>query len=120
METQSDMQPAPRQGFRRGRSGNPSGQTRTRRRSAEFAGEFRRVHGREPTLIESVTVRNAAALAARLEGNRIPVEDIVRCCNALTRLLAKLKLDREVKPDNPQSARSVPSLGEIRARRAKG
>ena len=92
--------------------------TLTMRWSADLLAEFTRVRGRPPTPVEIISIKNAGALAARIAANKIPATEQVRAGNLLSRLLAKLKLDREVKPDNPKSSRSVPTLPEIQARRA--
>ena len=105
-------------GFRKGVSGNRTGVTLTMRWSADLLAEFTRVRGRPPTPVEIISIKNAGALAARIAANKIPATEQVRAGNLLSRLLAKLKLDREVKPDNPKSSRSVPTLPEIQARRA--
>jgi hypothetical protein len=91
-----------RVGFKKGRSGNPAGTTRTQERLAELVSEFRRVQGCEPTVVQMVTLRNAAAIVARLArpGSN---EDLVRLS---AKLMARLGLD--AKPEAPTGARHVP------------
>jgi hypothetical protein len=105
--TQEQSQPAskaPREyPFKPGRSGNPGGVSRAERRYRAFLDVFIEVHGRRPNPIESASLRNAAALASRIEGNRIPIEEQVRAGNLLARLVEKLGLDRTPKPEAPKT-----------------
>jgi len=96
--TQPQLQPHE---FKPGRSGNRSGKTRTERRYQAFLEVFQDVHGRKPNPIENASLRNAAALASRIEGNRIPIEEQVRAGNLLARLVEKLGLDRTPAPAAP-------------------
>jgi hypothetical protein len=101
MDTQTDTQTppqAPAHRYRKGRSGNPSGVSRTQRIYVEMAALYVTIHSRQPNRVEVVSLRNAAALSARIEGNRIPVEEIVRAGNLLARLTEKLGLDRRPEP----------------------
>jgi len=97
--TQSDAQAKPREyNFKPGKSGNPGGVSRAERRYQAFLEVFHGVHGRKPNAVENTSLRNAAALAARIEGNRIPIEEQVRAGNLLARLVEKLGLDRTPAP----------------------
>jgi hypothetical protein len=97
----------------RGVSQNPTGWTRTKQRTAEIEAEFRRIHGRAPTVIEMIAVRNAGALAARVEGNtRISADDAVRLTNTIGRVLARLGLN---KPEKRRPAKA-PSLSDMLSR----
>src|SRR5262249_35023107 len=84
--TQTERQ-APAHRYRKGRSGNPSGVSRTERIFREMAPLFETIHGRKPNRVEVASMRNAAALSARIEGNRIPVAEQVRCGRLLARLV---------------------------------
>ncbi len=90
-------------GFMPGTSGNPRGVSRAELRFREFVGEFERIHSREPNKIEIVSLRNAAALASRIIGNKIPIEEQVRAGNLLARLIEKLGLDRTPAPAAPKT-----------------
>jgi hypothetical protein len=84
--------------FQPGKSGNPGGVSRAERRYQAFLDVFQGVHGRKPNPIENTQLRNAAAVASRIEGNRIPIEEQVRAGNLLARLVEKLGLDRKPEP----------------------
>jgi hypothetical protein len=108
MDTQIAPQSSPHRrpgnpNWKPGVSANPSGKTRAMIRTAEFMELFRRVHGRDSNVVEATQVKNAGALAARVEANRTKVEDQVRCGNLLVRLLASLKLDRTPAPQAPKT-----------------
>jgi hypothetical protein len=89
--------------FKPGRSGNPSGKTRTQLRTAEFMDLFREVRGRAPNVVEATTIRNAGALAAKVEQAKTSAEDVVRCGRLLAQLLAQLGLDAKPSPPAPKS-----------------
>src|SRR5215831_3213426 len=105
IDQQPTRQRAPREyPFKPGRSGNPSGLTKTRLRTAEFMGLFREVHGREPSVVEATTLRNAGALASKIENSKTSAEHVVRCGRLLAQLLNTLGLDRKPEPAAPKSA----------------
>jgi hypothetical protein len=84
-------------------------------RTEEFTEEFRSRHGREPSAVERVNLRNAGAMAARIEWTRTTVEDQVRCSNALRRLLLQLGLGQAPasKPAVEASAHARTILAEM-------
>lgn len=100
-----------------GKSANPGGVSRAERRYTAFLEQFREVHGRAPTATETTSLRNAAALASRIEGNRIPIEEQVRAGNLLARLVEKLGLDRKPEPA-PKSG--LEALHEALERKSNG
>jgi hypothetical protein len=112
METGMDDQTATQSVSRRhthsglwkpGRSPNPGGISRAQRRYEAYLPVFVEVWGRQPNPIEVSQLRNAAALGARIEGNKLGVEDQVRAGNLLSRLVEKLGLDRRPAPEAPKT-----------------
>jgi hypothetical protein len=79
-----------------GRSGNPSGRTRTQVRAEEFFAEFRSRHGREPSAGEAAQIRLAAKLAAKFERTRGEDEDLARMAGHLMRALRRLGLEAPI------------------------
>jgi len=79
--------------------------SRTERVYREMAALFESIHARKPNRVEIASLRNAAALSARIEGNRIPIEEIVRAGNLLSRLVEKLGLDRTPAPAESRTPR---------------
>ena len=89
--------------FKKGQSGNPSGMTNARRRTAELVAEFAAVHGRQPTNSERMRIRGAANLAAKLESDRRRSQDPSRDQNALDRALSRLGLSTKPVRATPAS-----------------
>jgi hypothetical protein len=108
---QQDAQRKPREyNFKPGVSGNPGGVSRAERRYKAFLAQFREAHGRAPRATEITSLHNAAVLASRIEGNRIPITEQVRAGNLLTRLLDRLGLSGAPAPAAPKTP--VQSLEE--------
>jgi hypothetical protein len=105
-QSANQLPPQPWWQFERGKSGNPSGMTRTRVRTAELFEAFRERHGREPTAGEAVQVRTAGKLAAKCERNRGGHdEDLARMVGHLNRTLRRLGLDMQPAPAKPPPMR---------------
>jgi hypothetical protein len=101
---QQEAQRKPREyNFKPGVSGNPGGVSRAERRYKAFLEQFHGVHNRKPNATETTTLHNAAALASRIEGNRIPITEQVRAGNLLTRLLDRLGLSGTPAPAEPKT-----------------
>ncbi len=94
VEPQASLQRSPREfPFKPGKSGNPSGLSRTETRYREFLALYVEVHKRRPNAVENAMLRNAGACAARAEDKRrAKVEHIVRCGRLLQSLLVTLGL----------------------------
>jgi hypothetical protein len=90
-----------------GTSGNPTGMTRTERRTAEFLTQFRERHGREPAAGEAVQIRLAGKLSAKLENPRARsgAEDFSPLVGHLCRTLRHLGL-APAKPPSPRIERA--------------
>jgi hypothetical protein len=78
--------------FQPGRSGNPSGMTASRQRTAELFDEYRTVYGREPAASDAARLRAAGKLSAKLD-RVISDEDASRMTRNLNWTLARLGLN---------------------------
>jgi hypothetical protein len=114
MDTQAGNQ-APRQAngfstrFPPGKSGNPSGKTKSQARLDEIMAAFRTTFSREPSAVEMISIRSAAKLAAVAGDRRVDGVTATRASNSLARMLRLLGLASPPKqPKRPPPAR--PSL----------
>jgi hypothetical protein len=115
---QNDPQPATQPvqlreyNFRAGKSGNPSGVTVTMRRTAELRAMFVEMRGREPNAIEAITLREAGALAARIERKTSTNDEIAKLGNVLRRTLRRVGLDTPAPSPRPTRPSAFELLGD--------
>ena|SRR6266478_3394550 len=110
MEMEQTITQAPPQTWRqglKGQSGNPTGLTKTRLRTAELWDEYVAHHGRQPSASDAGRLRACGKIIAKLErcnGRAISDEDVSRLTRNLNWTLRSLGLN------GPRAARpaSVP------------
>jgi hypothetical protein len=103
-------------GFQPGRSGNPSGKTKTQLRTDELFAEFARVHGCKPSVSDAMRLRSAGKLAAKLERNAGTAGEIARMTRTLVDILKQLRLN-SLPVSSASSSLKVPMPSGYEARK---